>query len=69
MADISCNVALLPVSGTYVMTVEEAVLAARTLKPEIAIPMHYGAGIGTADDGHRFAQLYDGQTVLLQAGR
>jgi L-ascorbate metabolism protein UlaG (beta-lactamase superfamily) len=67
MADIACDVALLPVSGTYVMTVEEAAGAARTLNPQIVVPMHYGAGIGTADDGRRFSQLYEGQVVLLEA--
>jgi L-ascorbate metabolism protein UlaG (beta-lactamase superfamily) len=67
MADIGCDVALLPVSGTYVMTVEEAAGAARTLSPQIVVPMHYGAGIGTADDGRRFTQLYEGQVVLLTA--
>jgi L-ascorbate metabolism protein UlaG (beta-lactamase superfamily) len=67
MADIACDVALLPVSGTYVMTVEEAVEAARTLSPQIVVPMHYGAGIGTADDGRRFSELYDGEVILLEA--
>jgi L-ascorbate metabolism protein UlaG (beta-lactamase superfamily) len=66
MADIACDVALLPVSGTYVMTVEEGADAARTLGPQIAVPMHYGAGIGTAGDGQRFAELYSGKVALLQ---
>ncbi len=57
MAGFRCEVALLPVSGTYVMTVEEAAAAARDIKAEITLPMHYGAGIGTADDGKRFAEL------------
>lgn len=65
MAQIACDVALLPVSGTYVMTVEEAVGAAQTLNPQIVVPMHYGAGIGTAQDGQRFAALYAGRTVIL----
>ncbi len=67
MADLACDVALLPVSGTYVMTVEEAAEAARTLQPQIVVPMHYGSGIGTADDGQRFTELYDGDVVLLDA--
>lgn len=51
-------VALLPVSGTYVMTAEEAAEAAALLKPEIAIPMHYGAGVaGTIEDAQRFVEL------------
>jgi len=66
MADIDCDVALLPVSGTYVMTAEEAAEAARTIQPQIVVPMHYGAGIGTADDGRRFADLYDGDVAILE---
>jgi L-ascorbate metabolism protein UlaG (beta-lactamase superfamily) len=67
MAEIDCDVALLPVSGTYVMTVEEAVEAARAISPQIVVPMHYGSGIGTADDGQRFAKLYAGEAVPLKA--
>lgn len=66
MGQMNCDVALLPVSGTYVMTVEEAVEAARTLQPKIVVPMHYGAGIGTPDDGRRFAALYAGRSVILK---
>lgn len=51
-------IALLPVSGTYVMTAEEAAEVASFLSPTIAIPMHYGAGIiGTIDDARRFVEL------------
>lgn len=67
MEDIACDVALLPVSGTYVMTVEEAAEAAGTLSPQIVVPMHYGSGIGTANDGERFARIYSGRVVLLTA--
>jgi L-ascorbate metabolism protein UlaG (beta-lactamase superfamily) len=66
MARIACDVALLPVSGTYVMTVEEAVQAAQTLNPQIVVPMHYGSGIGTARDGRRLADLYQGEVVVLE---
>ncbi len=67
MSNITCDVALLPVSGTYVMTVAEAVEAARILRPQIVVPMHYGSGIGTPDDGRRFAALYKGNTAILKA--
>jgi len=66
MAGIACDVALLPVSGIYVMTAEEAVAAARTINPKIVVPMHYGAGIGTDGDGQRFTDLYGGQVVILR---
>jgi len=66
IASIAGDVSLLPVSGIYVMTAEEAVAAARTINPKIAVPMHYGAGIGTEGDGQRFADLYGGQVVILR---
>lgn len=66
MKGIHCDVALLPVSGTYVMTVGEAAQAARTLGAQIVVPMHFGSGIGTAEDGQRFAELYGGQVVVLE---
>lgn len=66
MADIACDVALLPVSGIFVMTVEEAASAARVLSPQAVVPMHYGAGIGTPADGPRLTDLYDGRVVLLE---
>jgi L-ascorbate metabolism protein UlaG (beta-lactamase superfamily) len=62
MADIECDVALLPVSGTYVMTAEEAAEAAKVIQPKVAVPMHYGAGVaGTQDDAARFQTLYGGK--------
>lgn len=65
MADFDCDIALLPVSGTYVMTPEEAVEAANTIGAQIVVPMHYGSGIGSADDGTCFAEGYAGEVVLL----
>ncbi|MBA2504777.1 MAG: MBL fold metallo-hydrolase [Thermoleophilaceae bacterium] len=49
------DLALLPVSGTYVMTAAEAVEAARRIQPRMAVPMHWGANIGTDEDAAVFA--------------
>ena len=49
------DVALLPVSGTYVMTAGEAVEAARRIQPGVAVPMHWGEHIGTLEDAEAFA--------------
>jgi L-ascorbate metabolism protein UlaG (beta-lactamase superfamily) len=55
MKGVVCDVALLPVSGTYTMTAEEAVQAAGIIRPRVAVPMHYGAGVvGTAADAETF---------------
>ena len=57
MKNFKVDIALLPVSGTYVMTAEEAVKAALDIKPKIAIPMHYGSIVGSDNDAKKF---YDG---------
>ncbi|MBI4843990.1 MAG: MBL fold metallo-hydrolase [Nitrospirae bacterium] len=54
MKEIKADIAILPVSGTYVMTAEEAVEAAMDIKPELAIPMHYNSIVGTLADAERF---------------
>ncbi len=60
METISVDVALLPVSGTYVMTADEAIEAAKRLKPEIAIPMHYDSIVGSTDDAAHFKDALEG---------
>ncbi|MFA5992669.1 MAG: MBL fold metallo-hydrolase [Candidatus Pacearchaeota archaeon] len=64
MAEIPKNsggkilVSLLPVSGEYTMTAEEAAEAALVLKSSLAIPMHYAGGVaGTIEDAKRFINL------------
>jgi L-ascorbate metabolism protein UlaG (beta-lactamase superfamily) len=67
MADIHCDVALLPVGGTFTMDAEEAAQAAAAIKPKVAVPMHWGAGIvGSRADAERFSSLYDGEVVILE---
>ena len=51
------DVALLAVSGTYVMTAGEAAEAARRIQPAVAVPMHWGEHIGTQADAESFADL------------
>jgi L-ascorbate metabolism protein UlaG (beta-lactamase superfamily) len=57
MAGFRCDVALLPVSGTYVMTADEAAAAAADIRPAVAVPMHYGDIVGNAADVRRFEAL------------
>lgn len=58
MSEVECDIALLPVSGTYVMTAKEAANAASQIKTKLAIPMHYGGGvIGTEEDAREFERL------------
>jgi L-ascorbate metabolism protein UlaG (beta-lactamase superfamily) len=64
MKQMKVDIALLPVSGTYVMTAEEAVGAAEDLGCELVIPMHYADIVGTDEDAERFARLHSGQTII-----
>jgi L-ascorbate metabolism protein UlaG (beta-lactamase superfamily) len=48
------DLAFLPVSGTYVMTAEEAVEAAKKISPAVAVPMHWGAIVGSRGDAEKF---------------
>jgi L-ascorbate metabolism protein UlaG (beta-lactamase superfamily) len=58
MDDVRADIALLPVSGTYVMTADEAAEAAKAIQPRVAIPMHIGRGVaGSPDDLERFRSL------------
>lgn len=51
------DVALVPVSGTYVMTAKEAADAVNTFRPRLAIPMHYGSIVGSTGDAEKFKEL------------
>ena len=59
------DVAFLPVSGTYVMTAIEAAEACKLINPKLAIPMHYGAIIGTLNDAETFKQRADCRVEIL----
>lgn len=57
MYGLKVDVALLPVSGTYVMTAEEAAEAFKSMNAKKAIPMHYGAIVGSKQDAEKFNKL------------
>lgn len=61
MENINPDIAFVPVSGTYVMTAEEAAQATNNLiKPKkIAIPMHYNSIVGSVKDAEKFCNMVD----------
>lgn len=65
MQDLNVDIALLPVSGTYVMTADQAVDAALAIKPGLAIPMHYGAIVGDHKDADIFRDKLAGKIDVL----
>ncbi|MEM3832129.1 MAG: MBL fold metallo-hydrolase [Thermoprotei archaeon] len=65
MKDLQPDIALIPVSGTYVMTADEAAEAVKTIKPKVAIPMHYGSIVGSISDANRFKGLVKNVEVII----
>jgi len=65
MKELSVDIALLPVSGTYVMTAAQAAEAAMAINPKLAIPMHYGAIVGSEQDALDFKQALEGKVDVL----
>ena len=68
MKSLKVDIALLPVSGTYVMTADEAIEAANAFQPKIVIPMHYGEIVGSAKDAEKFKAGFNGETVIKTIG-
>jgi L-ascorbate metabolism protein UlaG (beta-lactamase superfamily) len=70
MHEFNVDIALLPVSGTYVMTADQAVKAALAINPKLAIPMHYGAIVGGDQDAIDFKKALEGkvEVLILQKG-
>lgn len=66
MKGLKADVALLPVSGTYVMTADEAAQAVKMVEPKVAIPMHYGVIVGTEHDAQKFKQLTTVEVQILK---
>lgn len=60
------DVALVPVSGTYVMTPEEGAQAVAVFNPKVAVPMHYGAIVGTDEDAKKFKELSSVPVQVMQ---
>ena len=57
MRDIRADIVIAPVGGTYTMTAEDASRAVNVIKPEAAIPIHYGDIVGSMEDAERFRDL------------
>lgn len=54
---IQCDVAFVPVGGTYTMDFKEAAYLINEIKPKIAVPIHYGTIVGTKQDAINFSNL------------
>jgi L-ascorbate metabolism protein UlaG (beta-lactamase superfamily) len=61
---VKCDIALIPIGGTYTMDAKKAAELVNTICPDIAIPTHYGSIVGKPADGEVFAQHVKAPTVV-----
>ena len=63
------DIALLPVGGTYTMDAKQAADATGYIKPELAIPYHWGDIVGDRNDAEKFSELAQCDVKILAAGQ
>ena len=56
---VKSDVALVPIGGHFTMNAEEAAGLVLAMRPQLAVPMHYGFVIGAVPDGEAFAKAAD----------
>lgn len=54
---VKCDVAFVPVGGTYTMDFKEADGLINEIKPKIVVPIHYGSIVGKNQDATDFIKL------------
>ena len=63
--EVKCDIALVPVGGTYTMTAKEAAELVEIIMPKkYAIPTHYQTIVGTNQDAIDFKELLDGKVIV-----
>ena len=63
---VKCDIALLPVGGTYTMDTKRAADLVNAIRPEYAIPTHYGSIVGKESDGKTFAELVQSPVKVVE---
>ena len=66
MGSVKADVALLPVGGTYTMDAAQAAAAADAIRPQVAVPMHYGEVVGSDQDAKEFQRLCKAEVRILR---
>lgn len=63
--NVKCDIALVPVGGTYTMTAEEAAKLVERIAPtKYAIPTHYQTVVGSAEDATKFKEILEGKVQV-----
>ena len=62
---VSCDIAMIPIGGTFTMDFREAAEFINELNPKTVIPTHYGSVVGDPSDGESFKQLIKNSTEVV----
>lgn len=63
---VKCDVAMLPIGGTYTMDPEEAAKLANVIHPKYVVPTHYGSIVGSPEDADIFISLVDKEIECIK---
>ena len=55
--NLKCDIALIPIGGTYTMNYKEALTFVNKVHPKVVIPTHYQTIVGSLDDALEFQKL------------
>ena len=63
LENVECDIAFLPIGGTFTMDSLEASEAAKKISPKVVIPIHYGSIVGESEDGKRLKNYLTGTNI------
>jgi len=62
---VSCDIAMVPIGGTYTMAAKEAAKLVNTIRPEAVIPIHYGSIVGSPEDADEFRRYVEKDITVV----
>jgi len=57
--NVRCDIALIPIGGTYTTDYKEAAKLVNTIRPKVVIPTQYACIVGKKEDADEFSKLVD----------
>lgn len=64
---VKCDIALVPIGGTYTMKYDEAAELINIIRPKLVIPTHYAEIVGEKEDAKKFQRLISSSiNVIVQ---
>ncbi len=63
---VRCDVAFLPIGGTYTTDAKEAAKLANVIRPSVVVPMHYGSIVGNPKDAETFKAGVDKEICVVE---